>query len=206
MAGSVASKAARDAMFLDRFPATSLPYVDIAVAVLVGLIAGAYIRLGARTNLRNVQIASLLMFAATAVVFWWSARAVMGPSGSPDSTGVVFVLIYVWVGALSVLVPTQVWTLATFVMTTREAKRAFGLVGAGAILGVDLLLPEADLLRDFRGIEAEQTFQPLRPGESAASYIPIPNRIIRSPGSKRKMFCARSRAALRGSVSATIFM
>jgi AAA family ATP:ADP antiporter len=34
-----------------------------------------------------------------------------------------------------VLVPTQVWTLASFVMTTREAKRAFGLIGAGAIVG-----------------------------------------------------------------------
>ena len=134
MAGSVASKAARDAMFLDRFPATSLPYVDIAVAVLVGLIAGVYIRLGTRTNLRNVQIASLLSFAATAVLFWWSARAA-AQGGAGGDGGVVFVLIYIWVGALSVLVPSQVWTLASFVMTTREAKRAFGLIGAGAILG-----------------------------------------------------------------------
>src|SRR5688572_9578638 len=31
--------------------------------------------------------------------------------------------------------PTQVWTLANYVMTTREAKRAFGLIGAGAIHG-----------------------------------------------------------------------
>src|SRR5688572_21696839 len=31
--------------------------------------------------------------------------------------------------------PTQVWTLANYVMTTREAKRAFGLIGSGAILG-----------------------------------------------------------------------
>ena len=126
MAGSVASKAARDAMFLDRFPATALPYVDIAVAVLVGLVAGVYIRLGARTNLRNVQIASLLAFAASAVVFWWLTAS--------DANS-VFVIIYVWVGALSVLVPSQVWTLANFVMTTREAKRSFGLIGAGAILG-----------------------------------------------------------------------
>ena len=36
---------------------------------------------------------------------------------------------------LSVLIPAQVWTLANFVLTTREAKRAFGLVGSGAILG-----------------------------------------------------------------------
>ena len=135
MAGSVASKAARDAMFLDRFPATSLPYVDIAVAVLVGLIAGVYIRLGIRTNLRNVQMASLLSFAATAVLFWWAVREPLGRAGAPDGDAVVFVLVYIWVGALSVLVPTQVWTLASFVMTTREAKRAFGLIGAGAILG-----------------------------------------------------------------------
>ena len=46
-----------------------------------------------------------------------------------EQSGLVFVLIYIWVGALSVLVPTQVWTLASFVMTTREAKRAFGLIG-----------------------------------------------------------------------------
>jgi ATP:ADP antiporter, AAA family len=136
MAGSVASKAARDAMFLDRFPATSLPYVDIAVAVLVGLIAGVYVRLGTRTNLRNVQIASLLSFATTAVLFWWNAQgaAGRGPAGQ-EGGRLIFVLIYIWVGALSVLVPSQVWTLANFVMTTREAKRGFGLIGAGAILG-----------------------------------------------------------------------
>ena len=135
MAGSVSSKAARDAMFLDRFPATSLPYVDIAVAVLVGLIAGVYVRLGTRTNLRNVQIASLLSFAATAVLFWWNVEASGQEPASQERGRLIFVLIYIWVGALSVLVPTQVWTLASFVMTTREAKRAFGLIGGGAILG-----------------------------------------------------------------------
>ena len=66
MAGSVASKAARDALFLDRFRAIDLPYVDIAIAVIVGLVAGMYIRAGERTNLRNVQIGSLLAFAASA--------------------------------------------------------------------------------------------------------------------------------------------
>ena len=46
-----------------------------------------------------------------------------------------FIIIYVWVGVLSVLVPSQVCTLANYVMTTREAKRAFGFIGSGAILG-----------------------------------------------------------------------
>jgi AAA family ATP:ADP antiporter len=129
MAGSVASKAARDALFLDRYPVTALPYVDIAVAVLVGLLAGVYIRLGTRTNVRDAQIASLVTFAATSVLFWWFSV------NTTEDSRAIFVVIYVWVGAMSVLVPTQVWTLANFVLTTREAKRAFGFIGAGAILG-----------------------------------------------------------------------
>ncbi len=40
-----------------------------------------------------------------------------------------------WVGVFSVLAPSQVWTLANYVLTTREAKRSFGFVGSGAILG-----------------------------------------------------------------------
>src|SRR5688572_3868388 len=130
MAGSVASKAARDALFLDRFDATALPYVDIAIAVLVGLVAGVYIRVGARTNLRNVQVGSLLAFAVTAIGFWWSAV-----TATDDWAGPLFIAIYIWVGVLSVVAPTQVWTLANYMMTTREAKRAFGLIGGGAILG-----------------------------------------------------------------------
>ena len=34
-----------------------------------------------------------------------------------------------------VLAPTQIWTLANYVLTTREAKRVFGMVGGGAIAG-----------------------------------------------------------------------
>src|SRR5690349_25036990 len=69
-ASSVASKAARDALFLDRYRATDLPYVDIAIAVLVGLAASLYIWIGHRTNLRNLQVGSLIFFALNSLVFW----------------------------------------------------------------------------------------------------------------------------------------
>ena len=127
-AGAVASKSARDALFLDEFGANALPYVDISIAVLVGLTAGIYIRLGHYTSLRNLQIGSLLVFAVTALGLWtWS--------NTEGDTRAHSVIIYVWVGVLAVLVPSQVWTLANYVLTTREAKRAFGLIGSGAILG-----------------------------------------------------------------------
>lgn len=129
MASSVASKAARDALFLDRYRATDLPYVDIAIAALVGIVAGLYIRIGHRTNLRNLLVGNLLFFASNALVFWWWAAV------SVLESNLLFIVLYVWVGVFSVLAPSQVWTLANYVMTTREAKRAFGFIGSGAILG-----------------------------------------------------------------------
>jgi AAA family ATP:ADP antiporter len=39
------------------------------------------------------------------------------------------------VGIFGVLATAQVWTLANFVLTTREAKRVFSLVASGAIVG-----------------------------------------------------------------------
>ncbi len=129
MASSVASKAARDALFLDRYRAIDLPYVDIAIAVLVGFAASLYIWVGHRTNLRNLQVGSLVFFALNALVFWlWAALATY-------ESGALFILIYIWVGVFSVLAPSQVWTLANYVLTTREAKRSFGFIGSGAILG-----------------------------------------------------------------------
>ena len=128
-ASAVASKATRDALFLDRYQPTDLPYVDIAIAVLVGFAASLYIWFGHRTNLRNLQVGSLIFFALNSLLFWlWGVL-------SASESGTQFILIYIWVGVFSVLAPSQVWTLANHVMTTREAKRSFGFIGSGAILG-----------------------------------------------------------------------
>ena len=118
MAGTVASKAARDALFLERFRAVDLPYADIAIAVIVGVVASAYIRVGQRLNLRNLQVGSLALFAVSTLGFWWWSVA------PGEESPALFLAIYIWVGVLSVLAPAQVWTLANFVLTTREAKRA----------------------------------------------------------------------------------
>src|SRR5205807_7766588 len=47
----------------------------------------------------------------------------------------LYPVFYVWVGIIAVLAPTQVWTLANYLLTTREAKRIFGMVGSGGICG-----------------------------------------------------------------------
>src|ERR687895_259920 len=123
----VVSKAARDALFLERYDALQLPFVDIAIALLVGIVVAIYIRVGRSTTLPELQSGSLLLLSATSLFFWWLSPRV--------SATWLFPVIYVWVGMFGVLAPAQVWTLANYVFTTRAAKRVFGLVGSGAIAG-----------------------------------------------------------------------
>jgi AAA family ATP:ADP antiporter len=123
----VVSKAARDALFLERYTAIQLPFVDIAIALLVGVVVAIYIRVGRTISLPALQSGSLVLLAAISLLFWWLSKRV--------SASWLFPVIYIWVGMFGVLAPAQVWTLANYVFTTRAAKRVFGLVGSGAIAG-----------------------------------------------------------------------
>lgn len=122
------SKAARDALFLERYRASQLPYVDIAIAALVGAVVSVYIPLGRRLSIGALQAGSLVLLALNCMLFWWLSVIRVDPAW-------LFPVIYVWVGMFGVLAPAQVWTLANYMFTTRAAKRVFGLVGSGAIVG-----------------------------------------------------------------------
>jgi AAA family ATP:ADP antiporter len=123
----VLGKVARDALFLSQFQAIQLPYADIASGVLVGFIVIAYLRLGKRASLGSLLIGTQLFFASNCILFWFLARR--------SHPTWLYPVIYIWVGSYGVLAPTQVWSLANFLLTTREAKRIFGMVGGGAIFG-----------------------------------------------------------------------
>jgi AAA family ATP:ADP antiporter len=123
----VTGKVARDALFLARFQAVQLPYADIASAVLVGFVVAGYVYLSRKLSLRALLVGSQLFFAANCALFWVVAHY-YHPAW-------LFPIFYVWVGIFGVLAPTQVWTLANYALTTREAKRIFGIVGGGAIGG-----------------------------------------------------------------------
>jgi ATP/ADP translocase/HEAT repeat protein len=121
------ARVARDAIFLDHFTKEQLPYADMSVALLSAIVIAPYIRAGYRFTLRNLQIGSLLFFAANLVAFWWGLHFYESAWLAP--------VLYVWVGVCGILSIAQVWTLANFVCTTREAKRVFALLGSGGIIG-----------------------------------------------------------------------
>ncbi len=127
IASFLVGKVVRDSLFLSRFKAVQLPYVNIATALVVGVIIAVYIRVGRRVSLRNLLLGSLMLFASNCVLFWVLARF------HPVSW--LYPVIYVWVGIFGVLAPTQAWTLSNYVLTIREARRVFWLVAGGAIVG-----------------------------------------------------------------------
>ncbi|HYH00227.1 MAG TPA: Npt1/Npt2 family nucleotide transporter [Terriglobales bacterium] len=123
----VVGKVARDALFLDQFKAVQLPYADIAIALLVGGVVAAYVRLGRFFRLDRLLMLSLMGYSLTAAAFWMI--------GTRYEVAWIYPVVYVWIGIFGVLATAQVWTLATFVFTTREAKSSFSVIGSGAISG-----------------------------------------------------------------------
>jgi len=124
----VIGKVAGAALFLARFQARQLPYADISSSVLVALVVAGYVLVVRRVSFLHLLVGSMLFFASNCALFWGLAHY---------HSGLIWLApaFYIWVKIFGVLAPTQIWTLANYVLTTREAKRVFGMVGGGAIAG-----------------------------------------------------------------------
>ncbi len=129
IASVICLKTVSDSIFLTRFNAQRLPYVDLAVTGLVGFVVGLYIRLSNRWSLPRLVGFTQVFLAGNILLFWLLLRQ--------HVTGVP-ALLYVWVGIFAVLIPSQVWSMAGLVFDTRQAKRLFALIGSGGIMGAAL--------------------------------------------------------------------
>jgi len=103
-----------------------VPLVDLISALLMGPMVALFARLVDRVEKRRLVSFTLLAVAANLLAFWkllswptkWMAAA-----------------FYVWVAIFSVLVVTLFWLVANDLYHLREAKRLFGFIGSGGILG-----------------------------------------------------------------------
>lgn len=124
----VIGKVAGAALFLSRFQAKQLAYADISSSVLVALVVAGYVLVARRVPLQGLLSGSMIFFASNCALFWGLAHYHFHLTW-------IYPVVYIWVKVFGVLAPTQIWTLANYVLTTREAKRVFGMVGGGAIAG-----------------------------------------------------------------------
>jgi len=128
MTSYIAGKVAGAALFLAHFDARLLAYADISSALLVALVVAGYVIIARRVPLLSLLVGSMLFFASNCALFWFLAHYYSSLKG-------LYPAFYIWIKVFGVLAPAQVWTLANYVLTTREAKRVFGMVGGGAIAG-----------------------------------------------------------------------
>ncbi|MBN1492965.1 MAG: hypothetical protein JW938_02320 [Candidatus Omnitrophica bacterium] len=119
-------KAVRNAYFVDRLGADSLPWVKIVIAVLTGIFVYIYSRIANKTVLRNLINGSLLFLISNLAFFWLLFNY--------EANWIPF-SFFIWVTLFSSVSVTQFWTFAADLFDAWEAKRVFGLVGAGGLIG-----------------------------------------------------------------------
>src|SRR5437867_2658868 len=119
-------KTARDALFLAVLPAALLPYVFLGVGALTTLVAVAYARASRRRptwrSLEDATWAAAISLGLFAYLYGLHARWVP-------------IVFYLWVNAYGLIQLAQFWSFANSVSNPREAKRIFGAIGTGGILG-----------------------------------------------------------------------
>lgn len=128
--GLIASHAiletARDALFLAKIPASRLPWVYMAIAAASLVLAQAQARAAQRLSGRAALSAWVFVAALVTATFW----LVLGYMGSLG-----LYALYVWSGVLTTLILVHFWTLLGDLFTITQAKRLYGFIGAGSVLG-----------------------------------------------------------------------
>jgi AAA family ATP:ADP antiporter len=125
VASFLLAKPIRSGLFLGEHDAYDLVYVYAAGPLV--LFVPLYTRVVARFGARTVTAATLIGFSLNVLLFWYLFRF-HSFRRLPD-------VFYVWVGCYGVIAPVQAWSFANSLFDTRQAKRLFGLIGAGASLG-----------------------------------------------------------------------
>jgi AAA family ATP:ADP antiporter len=121
-------KPVRNSLFLIRFGSEKLPFVYVLVALFSALVAVIYTKYSKKIRLNRLIHTTLLIAIATLLIFWFLLYS------GYESAWFLYAF-YIWVAIFGVITGTQFWLLANDIYNAREAKRLFGLIGAGAISG-----------------------------------------------------------------------
>jgi len=126
MAALYLMKPARNSLFIQGLGADNLPWVYIATAFVTWWVVAAYVRAATVANLQRIIGATLAATVACLVGFWFLL---------PRSVGAGPLVFYVWVKVYAVLLPSQFWLLSEELLNPRQARRLFGPIGTGGVLG-----------------------------------------------------------------------
>jgi ATP:ADP antiporter, AAA family len=153
---------ARDALFLAKIPASRLPLMFLAIAVLSVVL----VKLNgvATRHLSTRRALSALTLTASAITLGFFALGQhLGAWG--------LYALYVWSGLLATLVLAHFWDLVAERFTITQAKRLYGFIGAGSVLGAIAGSGAASLIA--RAMHAERLVLVAAVGLAIAGLIPL---------------------------------
>ncbi len=127
VAAFLLAKAVRTGLFLGAYSAYSLVYVYAVVPIALTAFVPVHARIAARFSQPTVTIGTLAFFSGNVLLFWAAFRFF-------PFEGLTAVF-FVWVNCFGVVAPVQAWSFTHSLFDARQARRLFGLIGAGASLG-----------------------------------------------------------------------
>jgi ATP:ADP antiporter, AAA family len=115
---------ARDSLFLRTQPVSQLPWVYLAVAFAVLVVTPAQAWLMRRKTGAPAMAVTLLVASGLTASFWAVAREPMAVNA-----------FYVWTALFASLIFAQFWLGPADAFNAGQAKRVFGFIGTGGLLG-----------------------------------------------------------------------
>jgi AAA family ATP:ADP antiporter len=119
-------------LFLVNFDSQSLSYVYIGAAVVAPLTGLLYSKLGKRPSFTRLLTANLGLLLLALVTFRFLLSLM------PHARWLAMAL-YIWYYVQDVLINLEFWALSGRLLDVRQAKRLFGLIGAGEMVARSII-------------------------------------------------------------------
>ena len=114
---------------INNLGAENIPWVTLGAGFIIGVLMLGYTRFYSLLPKRWALPITQACMALVMLAFWTLFRT------RPGWAEGVSVGFYIWGLILGVLVVSQFWTLANGIYDPRQAKRLFGFIGAGVMIG-----------------------------------------------------------------------
>src|SRR5947209_252909 len=114
------------ALFLNNFDIDKLPWLYILIAGVGGILAYFYTKMAVNSSLRRAVDLANIFCVLVLILFWWLIQL---------KWDWIIYAFNIWVSLFSIILVSQGWIVAANVFNTREAKRLYGILGVGSVIG-----------------------------------------------------------------------
>lgn len=124
--GRALTRSVAYAGFLSHYPASGIPYVYVAVGLLLATLMPGYLWLAGRLAAPTLCLGTFVALGLGQALLWLAR---------PVVPGAVDLVLPVWYEGLSLLLSLAMWTLAGQLLDVAQGKRLLGPIGSGFPIG-----------------------------------------------------------------------